>query len=114
MDFTHAHPTEAYEDNEAATNSITSHRITPHLRHIDINLCYTHEEHAKGTFYIIKTPSRIQLADTGTKPESSAALLRITSIEMGHMQIKDLPASQFQSFSAPAQMSFYKHYCRTN
>ena len=114
MGFTPTLPTKAYEDNWTITNSITSHRITPPLRRIYITLCYMHNKHEKGTFDTIKNPSRIQLENTGVKPESRPTLLRNTSTCMVHMHIIDLTDSHFQPLSAPSQISCYKHYCRTN
>ena len=96
MGFTSTLTDKSYEDDEAITNSITSHRITPRLYHIDVPLCCMHKEHTKGTFDIIKTSLRIQLVNICNEPESGPTLLRNTYIAIGHICIKDLTTSQFQ------------------
>ena len=50
-------PTRVYEDNEAVTSSVTTHRITRRSRHIDIPLCFMHDQQAKRVFEVIKVGS---------------------------------------------------------
>ena len=110
--FPATRPTKVYEDNEAVASTVTSHRITPRLRHIDIPLCYLHDEHAKGAFEVVKAPGRMQIANMGTKPESGPAILRNSSLSMGHIHIKDLPEEQFIMLCSPVPISCYAYFRR--
>ena len=62
--------------------------LTSLLNHIESHYVFVtltllmNKEHAKGTFDTIKTPSRIKLESTGTKPESGPAILHNNSIVM--------------------------------
>ena len=103
-----------YEDNEAVVTSVNSHRITPQLRHIDIPLCYMHNEQAKGIFEVVHVGTRIQMANMGTKPETGLALLRNSSLCMGHIHLKDLPADQHAALIAPHPISCYNNFRREN
>ena len=107
-------PTKAYEDNKAAVSSVASHCITPRLRHIDIPLCYLHDEQAKGAFEVIKTPSRMQMANMGAKPETGPSMLRNASLCMGHAHLKNLPDDQYALLCEPAPVSCYKYFRREN
>ena len=101
-----------HEDNAAVVTSITANKITPRLRHIDLPLAYLHYEHTKEVFQAVQTPSRIQIANMGTKPESGPSLLRSASIAMGHTHIKDLSPEHYAELIKPAPISCYKCYSR--
>ena len=112
--FTATSPTKVYEDNEAVESSVTSNRIIPRLRHIDVPLCYLHEEQAKGSFTVVHHLTRIQFANMGTKPESGPALLRNSSLCMGHVHLKDLPLEHYNELCKPTPISCYKYFQREN
>lgn len=107
-------PTRVYEDNEAVVTSVNSHRITPRLRHIDIPLCYMHNEQSKGVFEVFQVGTRIQMANMGTKPETGPALMRNSSLCMGHVHLKDLPEDQYRILSEPHPISCYGYFRREN
>lgn len=109
-----AKPTKVYEDNEAVALSTNSHRITPRLRHIDIPLYCTHEEQSKGAFEVVKVGARIQPANMGAKPEVGPALLRNSSICMGHIHVRDMPEDQYAILTSAHPISCYKHFRREN
>ena len=75
--------TKLHEDNEEVVTSSTANKITPRLGHIDLTLAYLHYEHTKEVFQAVQTPSRIQIANMGTKPESGPSLMRSECIVMG-------------------------------
>ena len=84
-------PTHHYENNEAATNFVKDHRITPRLKHIDLLLCLLHYENNFGTFEVTKLASRFMLPDYLRKPKSGPSLLRLSSWAHGHYYLSSLP-----------------------
>lgn len=107
-------PTSAkcYEDNESVVHTMTSHRITPRLRHVDIPTCFLHHEHGNKTFEVKQIPSRIQFANMGKKPESGPSLIRSSSIAMCHVHINDLSTEHYDTLCSIAPISCYKHFQR--
>ena len=105
-------PRKVYEDNETVAESVTSHRVAPRLRRVDIRLFCMHNEHGKGTFELAQTPTRVQLANRETTPESGHALLRNESFTMENMHVVDLPDDQHQALITNSPISCYKYYQR--
>ena len=68
----------------------------------------------QGSFEVLKYPSRVQFANMGTKPESGLALLRNSSLRMGHVHIQDLQEEHYNELCKPAPISCYKYYQRDN
>ena len=65
-------------------HSVKSHRITPRLRHVDIQFFYLHHEHGNGLFKTKLLPYIIQFANMGTKLESGPHLMRSSPIAVSH------------------------------
>ena len=112
--FTAISPTIVYKDNEAIATSVNSHRITPQLRHINILLCYMHNEQTKGLFEVIQTPMRIQIANMDTKAETGLSLFCNSSISIGYVHLKDLPEDQHAILIVPFPISYCKYFRREN
>ena len=104
--------TKVYEDNEAIVNTVTSQRITLCLRYADIPICFLHNEHAKGFFSLLHKPQYIQIANVGTKPELEPHLLRLSSLAMGHVYLKDLSNKHYNKLICPSLISVYNYYKR--
>ena len=113
LGFLPTKPTKVYEDNVAVVTSIISNKITPRHRIIYLSFAYLHYKHTKEGFEAVQTPSRIQIAKMGTKPESGPSLLRSASIAMGPTRIKDLSPEHYAELIKPAPISCYKHYSRS-
>ena len=113
LGFLPAYPTKVYEDNAAVVTSITTKKITPRLRNIDLPLCYLCYEHTKEVFQAVQNQSLIQIANMETKPKYGPIIMRSASIAMGHTHIQDLSAENYAELIKLAPLSFYKHYSRS-
>ena len=56
-------PTIIFEDNKGTSDIVRAGRLTPRVKHIDIPLCYIHEQNAIKSFDIAECPSHLMLAD---------------------------------------------------
>ena len=69
-------------------------------------------EQTKGIFEVVQVGTRIKMANMGIKPETVPALLRDSSLFMGHIHLKDLPADQHAALIGPHPISCYNHFRR--
>ena len=77
-------PTPHYEDNTMVINIAHAHRVTPRLKHMDLPVCYIHNEYRLGTFTTSYRESRFMLPDFITKAHSVPSLLHILSWSLSH------------------------------
>ena len=64
-------------------------------------------------FQAVQNPSRIQIANMGTKHDSVPSLMRSVSIEMGDTQIQDMSTEYHAELIKAAPLSCYNHYSRS-
>ena len=103
-------PTPTYIDNEPVINLIKANRITSRLRHIDIPLCFMHNECRKETFGPHYCKSQALLSDFLTKSLTGNLLLRQSSWNMGHCHIQFLTNEHLKLLTSRAPISSLKEY----
>ena len=102
-------PTPSHEDNSAVISLIKANKITNRMMHIDIPLCYIHNEHNLQTFDIGKCPSKIMITDFLTKPLLAPSLARETAFAMGHMHLQTIGKDHFNRLTSRNSVSITSH-----
>ena len=90
------HPTPTAEDNAATITQVLKDRLTPEVKHLDVMVCWLHEQYKKHIFYPIPTKTCHMRADVNSKPHGGETL-----------QKKVLPLFGFP-FYPPADSDHYK------
>lgn len=91
MGFPVGSPTPHYEDNEAVTNLVKAHSITPRLKHIDLPLYLLYHEHKLETYTVQKLGSRFIIPNYMTNPHSGPSLMRLSSWLYRYHYLSSLP-----------------------
>ena len=70
------HPTPTHEDNEATISQVLKDRLTPEVKHLDVIICWLHQQHLNRTFTPIPTSTKHMKADVHTKAHGGETLQR--------------------------------------
>ena len=103
-------PTPHYEENEAVIHVAQAHRVTPHLKHLDLPVCYIHNEHRLGTFTAKYRESRFMIPDFMTKPHSGPSLLRMSAWSLGHSYLPTLPEWHYKELEKEGMISTLEQF----
>ena len=76
-------PTVHWEDNINCIYFVESKRVTPRVKHIDINVCFLQEKFDNGLFIPKYEKSSVLLADMCTKPCSGPIISWSTKFMTG-------------------------------
>ena len=106
-------PTPLHEDNSAVISLVKVNKITNRMRHIDIPLCYMHNEYNLQTFDIGHCPSKLMITNFLTKPLSAPSLARETAFAMGHMHLQTIGEDHFNRLTSRSSVSTTSHYIPT-
>ena len=77
-------PIPLYVDNKPAINIVTQNKISNRSRHLDIPVTYSYEKLQQQYFHILHIDSKMNAADTSTKPTTGPIHQRHWSFTRGH------------------------------
>ena len=88
-------------------------KIANRLRHVDVPLCYMHNEHNMKTFDVENCQSKVMIAKFITTPLASPSLLRETSFSMGHVHLDTIDADNYKHVTSRTPTNANPHFIPT-
>ena len=90
LDIAQKHPTPTHKDSTATIAQVLNDRLTPGVKHIDINISWINNQFGRNRMASVACPSALEKVDMNTKPHGGSTL-----------QQKFLPLVGFQFYLPP-------------
>ena len=98
-------PTVIFEDNKGTSDIVRAGRLTPRVKHIDVPLCYIHQQNQLQSFDVAECPTHLMLADGLNKALAGPTIKRHSRWYTGHRYYPKPGSAHYNAITTSCPLS---------